>query len=118
DRVLVIHRIEGDHALDLAGRELEAPGHVVDDIRADPAILALAQMQHGQARGALGRVAGEKLVDDLLGFGRQRERHGEFSPRLDASTSCEARMRASRWSKDRAGSLTTSTPCGRTLGVP
>ena len=76
DRVLAVGvalvlRVEGRHAADLGGGELEHLGAEADAPPRDVAVDALHEVQQRQQRRALLRVA----RDDLLGVGPQRGEH-------------------------------------------
>jgi len=75
NRLVEEHRIEGHDAFDNRGREPEALRDVFDDLRADPAVLSLAEPENGQERRSTLGIAGQNLVDLLFAFPRKRKNH-------------------------------------------
>ena len=62
-------RVEGHDLVDVGGRQLEEPGHVLLDLERDVAEGVLRQVQHGQERAAAcpGRAPGAAAPRQLLG---------------------------------------------------
>ena len=76
NRLVEEHRIEGHHALDDRGRELETLRDVLDDFRANPPVLSLAKPQNRQERRSTLGIAGQNGVDLLFAFQIKRKNHG------------------------------------------
>src|SRR5262249_3378835 len=69
DWFLVEQCIERDDALDVRGREVEAPRDEVDDFVAHPPVLILAQMERGDERARSRRVLRQKIRQLALAVG-------------------------------------------------
>ena len=70
DRMLVEQRVEGDDAFDVSRREIQPVRDPGDDFVRDEAVLILAKVERGNARGHLRRVALEDPIELPVAFGR------------------------------------------------
>jgi len=77
----VEHRIEGDDAIDVRGRQLEGLGHQVQGLVGQVPELVLGDVKHRQQRGLLRWITGEQSIDLLLGLDGKLESHGSKTAR-------------------------------------
>ena len=76
DGLVEEHRVESDHPFDDRRGKLESLRDVVDDFRAEPAVLTLAEPQDGQERRSTLGISSQDLVDLLFTVRRKGECHG------------------------------------------
>src|SRR5687767_40063 len=110
-RMLVVHRVEGDHALHVRRREVEGFRDFGHPFLADPAARVLNEPQRGQERGHLGGVARQDVVELLAtlsdedGFISRRRTshvrrlgvHRSISPMTISMLALMAMTSESRW---------------------
>ena len=85
-RMLVVHRVERDHALHVRRRELEQLRDLDHRLLAHPAALALHHPERGQQRRHLGRVARRAASSSSSLHARRRTRARTGSRRCASPT--------------------------------
>ena len=74
DRLQVVHRVKGQDAVDVRGRQVQDPRDFLGRLLRDPAPRLLRHPQHRQERRLLGRIAREDLLDPRQGLRREGAR--------------------------------------------